>query len=141
MSELKARPTEENVTKFLNSIERETTRKDCLPLARIMAKATVSKPKMWGSSIVGFGSYHYRYAGGREGDWFTTGFSPRKENLTLYVMGGFSGHASLLKKLGKHSTGKGCLYVKSLEDIHLPTLTKIIQSSVNQASKLQELAG
>jgi len=110
-------------------------------LVRIMASATGSKPKMWGSSIVGFGSYHYRYASGREGDWFTTGFSPRKQNLTLYVMGGLSGYASLLKKLGKHSTGKGCLYVKRLEDIHLPTLTKLIQVSVKQASKIQKQAG
>ena len=141
MAELKTKATKENVTKFLHSIERETTRKDCLSLARIMAKATGSKPKMWGSSIVGFGSYYYRYASGREGDWFTTGFSPRKQNLTLYVMGGFSGYASLLKRLGKHTTGKGCLYIKSLEDIHLPTLTQLIQSSVKQASTFQEQAG
>jgi hypothetical protein len=93
---------------------------------------------MWGSSIIGFGSYHYHYSSGREGDWFTTGFSPRKQNLTLYVIGGFASHTALLKKLGKHSLGKGCLYLKSLDEIHIPTLKKLIQQSVKEASRFQQ---
>jgi hypothetical protein len=140
MAELKTKPTGQTVASFLASIKDEGSRADCLALSKIMAEATRSKPKMWGSSIVGFGSYHYRYATGREGDWFTTGFSPRKQDLTLYVMGGYNGYANLLKKLGKHSLGKGCLYLRSLDEVHLPTLKKLIQQSVRDAPKYQEQA-
>jgi hypothetical protein len=104
----------------------------------IMRKATGAEPKMWGSSIVGFGAYHYRYANGREGDWFLTGFSPRKQNLTLYIMGGFEQHAELLKSLGKHKTGKGCLYINRLDDIDLPTLRKLVKRSVQHMRKTQQ---
>ena len=90
---------------------------------------------MWGSSIVGFGSYHYKYASGREGDSFLTGFSPRKQNLTLYIMAGFDQYEELLKKLGKHTTGKSCLYIKRLENIDLPTLKALIQQSVNHMTE------
>jgi len=90
---------------------------------------------MWGNGIVGFGSIHDRYASGREGDWFLTGFSPRKQNLTLYIMVGFDGSSDLMKTLGKHSTGKACLYVKSLDDVHLPTLKKLIRQSVRHLQK------
>ncbi len=138
MAELKTQPTDQAVASFLAAIMDETTRRDCLALSKIMGKATSSKPKMWGSSIVGFGSYHYRYASGREGDWFTTGFSPRKQNLTLYVMGGYAGYKALLMKLGKHSLGKGCLYIKRLDEIHLPTLRMLINKSVKDAAKYQE---
>jgi uncharacterized short protein YbdD (DUF466 family) len=85
---------------------------------------------MWGSSIVGFGSYRYKYASRREGDWMLVGFSPRKQNLTLYIMAGFDDYDALLEKLGKHSTGKSCLYIKRLSDVHQPTLKKLIQQSV-----------
>ena len=105
-----------------------------------MTQATGAKPKMWGSAIVGFGSCHLRYASGRELDWFTTGFSPRKQNLTLYIMGGFAQYGLLLEKLGKHSLGKGCLYIKRLDDVHLTTLKKLIQQSVKDAPKLQQYA-
>jgi hypothetical protein len=141
MAQLKTKPTKQSVAKFLSSIKDETTRDDCRTLVKIMSQTTGSKPKMWGSSIVGFGSYHFRYASGREGDWFTTGFSPRKQNLTLYVMGGFTTYGALLKKLGKHTTGKGCLYIKSLDDVHLPTLKKLIQESVRAAPRLRQQGG
>ena len=140
MAELNTRQTQASVAKFLATVKDEGTRKDCLVLAKMMAQATGSKPKMWGSAIVGFGSCHLRYASGRELDWFTTGFSPRKQNLTLYVMGGFAQYGTLLKKLGKHSLGKGCLYIKRLDDVHLPTLKKLIQQSVKDAPKIQEYA-
>ena len=137
MAELKTKQTQSSVAKFIASIKDEDTRKDCLALASLMAQATGAKPKMWGSAIVGFGSCHLRYPSGRELDWFTTGFSPRKQNLTLYVMGGFAHYGALLEKLGKHSLGKGCLYIKRLDDVHLPTLKKLIQQSVKDAPKLQ----
>lgn len=100
-----------------------------------MKQATKAEPKLWGGSMIGFGSYHYKSESGREGDWFLTGFSPRKQNLTLYIMAGFGQYDELLKKLGKHKTGKSCLYIKGLEDIHLPTLKKLIQLSVKQMTK------
>ena len=95
-----------------------------------MEEITEEEPKMWGSSIVGFGSYHYKYASGRQGAWPVTGFSPRNKDLTLYIMMGFEKHGELMEKLGKHSVGKSCLYIKRLSDIHIPTLKKIIKESV-----------
>ena len=138
MPDLKTKATGKSVAKFIGSIKEEGVRKDCQTLTRLMSQATGPKPKMWGSSIIGFGSYHYHYASGREGGWFTTGFSPRKQNLTLNVIGGFASHTALLKKLGKHSLGKGCLYLKSLDEIRIPTLKKLIQQSVKEASRFQQ---
>ncbi len=100
-----------------------------------MRDATNSEPKMWGTSIIGFGSYHYKYENGRENDWFLVGFSPRKQNLTIYLMGGLDDYGSLLKKLGKHSLGKGCLYIKKLDDVQLPVLTELVNNSVTKMSK------
>jgi hypothetical protein len=94
---------------------------------------------MWGSSIVGFGDYRYKYGSGREGEWFLAGFSPRKQNLTLYIMAGFEQYDELIKKLGKYKTGKSCLYIKRLEDIDLATLKKLIQQSVKYMAKLSKL--
>lgn len=136
MAELKTKVNEQSVTKFLNSIADKQRRQECLTVLEMMKKATKTEPKMWGSSIVGFGKYHYVYASGREGDWFLTGFSPRKQSLTLYIMGGLSAHEALLQKLGKHKTGKGCLYVNKLEDLDLPTLRKLIVEGVKRARKL-----
>lgn len=136
MAELKTKVNEQSVTKFLNSITDKQRRQECLTVLEMMKKATKTEPKMWGSSIVGFGKYHYVYASGREGDWFLTGFSPRKQSLTLYIMGGLSAHEALLQKLGKHKTGKGCLYVNKLEDLDLPTLRKLIVEGVKRARKL-----
>ncbi len=130
MAELKTKLNDRSVLKFLNGIKDEQRRQDCLAILGMMKKATRSEPKMWGSSIVGFGSYHYVYESGREGDWFMTGFSPRKQNLTFYLMGGFEQHDALLKKLGKHKTGKGCLYINKLQDVDLSTLRTLIERSV-----------
>ena len=126
----KTTPTEASVTEFFNKIPDLGRREDCLALARIMEEITGSKPQMWGPSIVGFGSYHYRYASGHEGDWPITGFSPRKQDLTIYVMMGFAKYDALMKQLGKHRVGKSCLYIKRLSDIHQPTLKKLLKTSV-----------
>jgi len=130
MAETKTKPTNESVESFLNKISDEERRKDCFQVAKIMEEITGEKPKMWGPSIVGFGSYHYKYDSGREGDWLVTGFSPRKKDLTLYMMMGFEKHPELMEKLGKHSAAKSCLYIKRLSDVHVPTLKKLIKSSV-----------
>ena len=130
MAELKTKRNEQGVSEFLSSIPDEVKRQDCFTLLEIMKEATQTEPHMWGEAIVGFGSYHYHYATGREGDWFLTGFSPRKQNLTLYIMTGFDYYDTLLGKLGKHTTGKSCLYVKRLADIDLPTLKELVRRSV-----------
>jgi hypothetical protein len=135
MAELKTKPSDASVERFVAAIRDEARRADCRALLRLMKGATGSPPRMWGSSVVGFGDYHYRYASGREGDWFLTGFSPRKQDLTLYIMGGFENHRDLMEKLGKFKTGKGCLYLKRLDDVHLPTLKKLIRRSVKQTAK------
>ena len=116
-AELKTKVNDASVTKFLNSVEDEQKRNDSFEILKLMKQITKEEPKMWGSSIVGFGSYHYKGKSGREGDWMLTGFSPRKQNLTLYLMGGFHTHADLLNKLGKFTTGAGCLYIKKLDDV------------------------
>lgn len=134
MAELKTKATDQSVAKFIASAG-ESRQADCATLLALMQKATGANPKLWGSSLVGFGDYHYVYASGREGDWFLTGFSPRKANLSLYVLNGFPGQAELLEKLGKHKVGKGCLYLNQLADVHLPTLKKLIAGSVKQAKK------
>src|ERR1051325_3728832 len=105
MAEPKTKPTAASVKEFLNQIPDKERRADCFAIAKIMEEITGSKPKMWGPSIVGFGSYHYKYASGREGDWPVTGFSPRKKDLTLYLMMGFEKYPELMEKLGKHGTG------------------------------------
>ena len=130
MAETKTKPTNESVENFLNRITDEERRADCFAVAKIMEEITGEKPKMWGPSIVGFGSYHYKYDSGREGDWLMLGFSPRKKDLTLYLMMGFEKHRELMEKLGKHSHAKSCLYIKRLSDIHIPTLMKLIKASV-----------
>ena len=133
MAEAKTKPTKLSVAKFIKSQPDEQVRKDCAVISKLMSEATGEKPKMWGPSIIGFGSYHYKYATGREGDMPIIGFSPRKRNLTLYVLWyGFEEHAELFKKLGKHTTSKSCLYIKRLSDIDLPTLKKIIKVSVKR---------
>ncbi len=130
MSEPKTRPTDASVDDYLDEIEDETRREDCRTLVRIMKKVTGARPRMWGPSIVGFGTYHYKYASGREGDWPLTGFSSRKRELTLYIMAGFSRYDELMAKLGKHKTGKSCLYVKRLADVDLKVLERLVTASV-----------
>jgi hypothetical protein len=135
MAELKTKKTEASVADFIAAIQDEATRTDCETLIKLMQQVTKAEPYMFGSSIVGFGSYHYKYASGREGDAPLTGFSPRKQNLTLYIMAGFEHYDDLLAKLGKHSTGKSCLYVKRLSDLHMPTLKKLVRESVKHMRK------
>ncbi|MCB0051959.1 MAG: DUF1801 domain-containing protein [Caldilinea sp.] len=130
MAELKTKENDQSVETFLSSIEDAQKQQDCRTLIAIMQEATGAAPRMWGESIVGFGHYHYKYASGREGDWFLTGFAPRKQNLTLYIMAGFDNYEALLSKLGKHSTGKSCLYVKRLADVDMPVLTELVVESV-----------
>ena len=130
MAELKTKKTTASVEKFLNSIADEQRRKDCFRVLEIMKAATKSEPAMWGPSIVGFGNYVYKYTRGRELEWFLTGFSPRKQNLTLYIMLGVEQYPALMKKLGKHSTGRSCLYIKDLEDVDLTTLKQLIKQSL-----------
>jgi hypothetical protein len=135
MTDLKTKLNDASVADFLNSIKDEQVRKDCWTIVDIMQEATKAKPQMWGTSIVGFGSYHYKYASGREGDWMLTAFSPRKQNITLYLYGGFDGRDELMAQLGKHSCGKACIYIKRLSDVHLPTLKKLIKGSVKHMLK------
>ena len=135
MAELKTQATKASGEKFIKGITDEQVRGDCLQIMDIMKKATKTEPKMWGTSIVGFGNYHYKYASGREGDWFLTGFSPRKQNLTLYIMSGFDEYDSLMKKLGKHTTGKSCLYIKRLEDVDMKVLRELVTKSVKHMKK------
>ncbi len=135
MAELKNKPTDESVEAFLAAIPDDERRKDCRVIARMMQQATKAKPKMWGAGMVGFGNYHYKYASGREGDWFLTGFSPRKHALTVYIVAGFTQYDALLNKLGKYKTGKSCLYVKRLDDIDVPVLEELIKASVDHVSQ------
>jgi hypothetical protein len=130
VAELKTKPTDEGVTTFLNGVEDIKKRQDCFALLQLMREAAGVEPKMWGDSVVGFGSYHYQYVSGREGDWFLTGFSPRKQNLTLYIMAGFDQYEHLLSRLGKYKTGKACLYIKKLEDVDVAVLRELVQQSV-----------
>ena len=138
MAELKTKLNDASVDDFLNAIQDDQVRADCRVIADIMREATGAPPKMWGTSIVGFGSYHYKGASGREGDWMLTGFSPRKQNITLYIMTGFDEHPSLMAKLGKHSVGKSCLYVKRLSDIHVPTLKRLVRASVKHLAAVTQ---
>lgn len=131
MGDLKNTPTDENVNEFLNGIENDKKREDSITILNLMKKITGEDPKMWGPSMIGFGSYHYKYDSGREGDWFLTGFSPRKRNFSLYIMAGFEQYENLLQKLGKHQTGKTCLYVNQLDDIDINILEELIRKSVD----------
>ena len=130
MSDLKTRPTDASVEAFLDAVDDGRRRSDARVVAGMMAEITGSTGVLWGSSIVGFGTYHYRYASGREGTFFETGFSPRKRALTLYVMAGFSEYEDLLGRLGRHTTGKSCLYVRRLADVDLDVLRNLLARSV-----------
>ena len=129
MAELKTKVNDGDVEAFLNSIENSKRKADCFTVLELIKTVTGESAKMWGKSIVGFGSYYYKYASGREGDWMLTGFSPRKQALTLYIMSGFDKYDVLLSKLGKFKTGKSCLYIKTLEDIDLKVLSELIKQS------------
>ena len=132
MAELKTKETSASVSAFLAKIADETRRKDCLAVADIMRDVTKEEPKMWGSSIVGFGRYRYKYDSGREGEYMITGFSPRKGDLTLYIMPGFEPFPDLMKRLGKYKTGKSCLYIKKLADVDVRVLKELVSKSVKK---------
>ncbi len=130
MTELKTKPTDKNVKEFLNKVENPRRRDDSFKILKLMREITQEEPIMWGDSIVGLGSYHYKYASGREADWLAIGFSPRKQYLTIYIMDGFEKYEDLLKKLGKHKLGKSCLYLNKLEDVSIPVLKELISESL-----------
>ncbi|PWB56380.1 MAG: hypothetical protein C3F13_02245 [Anaerolineales bacterium] len=134
MSELKTKPSEASVEEYLNTIEDVTKRNDSFVILEMMRQITEAEPRMWGSSIIGFGDRHYRYESGREGDWFLVGFSPRKENLTLYLTFGGLQDIKLLDKLGKYKTGKGCLYLKRLREVNIDVLKELIILNVEKNS-------
>lgn len=132
MAELKTKPTADSVAAFLDKVSDKSRRDDCFTVLEIMKHVTKEEPKMWGSSIVGFGRYRYKYESGREGEWMITGFSPRKGDLTLYITSGFDLFPDLMKRLGKHKTGKSCLYIKNLDDVDRAVLKQLIERSVKK---------
>lgn len=138
MSDTKMKPTDASVEAFLNGVEDETKRADCYALLALMREVTGQEPRLWGDSIVGFGSYHYRYASGREGDSLLTGFSPRKQNLTIYITAGFDAYDELLDRLGRFKIGKSCLYVKRLDDVDRNVLRDLVRESVEHMAVSDE---
>jgi hypothetical protein len=134
-AEIKTKVNEASVEGFLNSVVDEQKRKDSFEIIKMMQQATKEEPKMWGPAIIGFGSYHYKYESGREGDMPIIGFSPRKQNLTLYVGLGDDSENPLLKKLGKHTTGKVCLYIKKLADVDRTVLQQLINESAKKTHR------
>jgi hypothetical protein len=135
MAELKTTKNDASVEDFLNSVADEKKRSASFVILDLMKKAAQAEPKMWGASIIGFGHYHYKSKSGREGDWFPIGFSPRKQNLTLYLMDGFDKHGDLFAKLGKHKLGKGCLYINKLEDVDVSVLKELLNRAVKNMSQ------
>ena len=138
MAELKTKRNKGDVETFLKGVPNEKKRQDSFAIRELMKQVTGKKPEMWGDSIVGFGSYSYTNTTGRENSWFLTGFSPRKQSLTLYIMSGFDEHDKLLGKLGKHSTGKSCLYIKKLEDVDMDVLKELVKQSVDHMEKANQ---
>jgi len=130
MKQNKTQQTEQSVADFLNQIPDESVQESCKVIAQCMQGIAKAEPKMWGTTVVGFGLYHYTYATGREGDWFQFGFSPRKNNLTLYISKGFEHQTEVLDRLGKHSIGKSCLYIKNIADIDIEVLKELLLASV-----------
>jgi hypothetical protein len=129
MATQKTLENDSNVGAFLNMVSDKQKRDDCFALVKLVTNITGYEPKMWGTSIVGFGSYHYRYDSGHEGDSCIVGLSPRKQNITLYLMGGFHTNPELLQEIGKYKTGKGCLYINSLNTVDINVLEQIIRNS------------
>ena len=134
MAENKTKPTDLSVVNFLASVENDRRRKDAVAVWELMKDVTGLKPVMWGAAMVGFGTYHYKYASGREGDWFVAGFAPRKANLVVYIMSGFKAHDGLMKKLGKYKTGSSCLYINKLDDVDIDVLRELVRRSVEHVS-------
>jgi hypothetical protein len=136
MTEIKTKVTKASVTEFINKVAVGDKKRDSLVLLKLFKDITKEKPQMWGPSIIGFGRYHYKSErSSQEGDWPLTGFSPRKQNLTLYVMSGFTDQAALLKKLGKYKKSVGCLYINKLEDVDQDVLKQVIKKSFVEMKK------
>jgi len=135
MTENKTKATEASVESYLSAIEDEARRKDCEALSKLMTKATKEPPKMWGTSIVGFGSYHYKYESGREGDSCLTGFSSRKDAISIYLSC-LPKHEALLAQLGKHKVGKGCLYIRRLSDVDRKVLEELVMDAATERKRL-----
>lgn len=136
MAELKTKLNDADPKAFIESVKDEKRKADAYEVLEMMTRITGEKPKMWGPSIIGFGSYHYKYASGREGDWMLTGFSPRKTALTIYIMPGFERYEELMGKLGKYKTGKSCLYIKKLEDANREVLEELVKKSLEHIRKI-----
>jgi len=130
MSDLKTKPHKASVSAFLNAVENETRKRDAKVINKMMTRISGEKPTMWGPTLVGFGSHHYKYASGREGDWIITGFSPRKSAMSLYILPGYGEFDDIMARLGKHKTGKACLYINKLEDVDMTVLEELITTSV-----------
>ena len=141
MAENKTQRNDGDVLAYLESVSNKRRREDSLIMLKLMAEVTGERAEMWGTSIVGFGSYHYRYASGREGDFMLTGFAPRKQALTLYIMGGHERYDELMAKLGKHRTGSACVYINKLADIDLDVLRELIAASVDYMRNANHIAG
>lgn len=136
MTDLKTKPTDKSVTEFLQKVENPKRKQDSFKILKLMQEVIGEEPVMWGDSIVGFGSYHYKYASGREADWLAIGFSPRKQALTVYIMDGFEKYGELLSKLGKYKTGKSCLYINKLEDVNIPILKELMSESLKYVKNM-----
>jgi hypothetical protein len=135
MAELKTTPNDRSVAEFLENLTDDRRKADAIEVLGLIREVTGLEPRMWGDSIVGFGSYHYKYKSGREGDWFLAGFSPRKQNLTVYIMSGFEQETELMQRLGKHTTSKSCLYLKRLADVDREVLKELVRRSVDFVRK------
>lgn len=138
MAQPKTQKNEASVEDFLNGVENDKKREDSFAILELMRDITGEEPAMWGTSIVGFGGYRYRYTSGREGEWPLTGFSPRKQNMALYIMSGFENYDTLLSDLGRYKTGKSCLYINKLEDVDIPTLRRLVEESVAHMKETTE---
>jgi len=132
MAELKTKENKASVTAFINSVADRQKRADCRAIAKMMREATGKRAKMWGASIVGFDRYDYTYASGHSGSFMITGFAPRAQNISVYIMPGFSKYGAMMKKLGKYKTGKSCLYIKRLADVDAKILSRLIRESVRE---------
>lgn len=139
MAELKTTPNDRDVYAFIDSVEPDWKREDSRELLNLFGKIMGTSPVMWGDSIVGYGSYHYKYKSGREGDWFLSGFSPRKQSITIYLMGGSDGADELFERLGKYKKSVGCVYINKLADVNIEVLEQLITHSVNSLKEMYEV--
>src|SRR5688500_13623158 len=138
MGQIKTKPTDQSVDDYIAAIEDERSQRDCKTLLKLMKRVTGEKPKLWMNNTVGFGTFHYKSKSGQEGDWYVTGFAPRKANLTLHLMAGFDQFHDLMWNLGKYKTGKGCLYIKSLDEVDMNVLEELVLKSMKRVREIYE---